>query len=123
MLVEALGAATVNLRVYFWIDSSKYSLLKVRSAVVRLTKRAFEDAGISMPDEAREVVFPSGVPVKMLPDDSDINEVTAHPHSQPREAEPTAHSAEGNLRSEADEIKQQARQARSPEAGENLLDT
>ncbi|MCA9146262.1 MAG: mechanosensitive ion channel [Planctomycetaceae bacterium] len=123
VLVEALGAATVNLRVYFWIDSSKYSLLKVRSAVVRLTKSAFEDAGISMPDEAREVVFPSGVPVRMLADDADKNTVAVRPTSPPHEAEPTAHSAEGDLRSEADEINQQARQARTPEAGENLLDS
>lgn len=121
VLVESLGAATVNLRIYFWIDSSKYSLLKVRSAIVRLTKSAFEEAGISMPDEAREVVFPAGVPVRMIADDVESNASTEKRPSRGQEAEPAAHSAEGDLSSEADDIKQQARQARVPEAGENLL--
>jgi small-conductance mechanosensitive channel len=53
VLVESLGAATVNLRIYFWVDITKYSHLKVRSAVVRLTKHAFMQAGISMPDESQ----------------------------------------------------------------------
>ena len=66
VLVENLGASTVNLRVYFWFDGGRLSLLKVKSSVIRLVKRAFQDAGISMPDEAREVTFPDGVPVRML---------------------------------------------------------
>ena len=59
-LVDSLGAATVNLRIYFWINGKEYSYIKVKSAIIRLTKRAFEDAGISMPDEAREMIFPHG---------------------------------------------------------------
>jgi small conductance mechanosensitive channel len=53
VLVEALGAATINLRVTFWVDIEKYNHLKVRSAIIRLTKVAFDKAGISMPDEAK----------------------------------------------------------------------
>src|SRR5690606_33959061 len=63
VLAEALGPSTVSLRVYFWVDIETHSGLKVRSSVIRLTKRAFDEAGISMPDEAREVVFPQGVPI------------------------------------------------------------
>jgi small conductance mechanosensitive channel len=66
VLVDGLGSATVQLRVYFWLEGTTHSWLKVRSSVIRLVKRAFQDAGISMPDEAREVVFPDGVPVRML---------------------------------------------------------
>ncbi len=31
-----------------------------------MVKRNFEEQGLSMPDEAREVLFPKGVPVRML---------------------------------------------------------
>ena len=122
VLVESLGAATVNLRIYMWVNISQYSQLKVRSAVIRLTKRAFEQAGISMPDEAREVVFPSGVPVRMVESDSVQRE---RPDDAPRVAdddEAAAHSAEGDLSSEAVEIEEQARQSRAPEAGQDLLE-
>ncbi len=58
VLADSLGRSTVNLRVYFWLNGREYSWLKVRSSVIRLVKRAFQEHGISMPDEAREVVFP-----------------------------------------------------------------
>ncbi|MEO8496270.1 MAG: mechanosensitive ion channel family protein [Planctomycetota bacterium] len=123
VLVESLGAATVNLRIYFWVDIAKYSQLKVRSAVIRLTKRAFEAAGISMPDEAREVVFPAGVPVRMLSADQ-VEEVEQERRQLPvADDASTAHSAEGDLTSEAEDIEQQARMARSPESGQNLLES
>ncbi|NCN42459.1 mechanosensitive ion channel, partial [bacterium] len=57
--VEGLGAATVNLRVYFWFNAVKYSKLKIRSHVIQKTKEALMRAKISMPDDAREVVFKS----------------------------------------------------------------
>ena len=63
VLADSLGKATVNLRIYFWLNGREHSWLKVRSSVIRLVKRAFQQHGISMPDEAREVVFPQGIPV------------------------------------------------------------
>ena len=66
VLVDSLGKATVNLRIYFWLNGREHSWLKVRSSVIRLVKRAFQQHSISMPDEAREVVFPQGIPVTML---------------------------------------------------------
>lgn len=65
VLAESLGASTVNLRAYYWIDNARHSVLKVGSAAIRLGKAALENAGVSMPDEAREVIFPKGVPVVM----------------------------------------------------------
>ncbi|MDF1816592.1 MAG: mechanosensitive ion channel family protein, partial [Verrucomicrobiales bacterium] len=118
VLVDSLGAATINLRVYFWVNISEHSGLKVRSSVIRMTKTALDNAGISMPDEAREVVFPGGVPVKMIE-----KELPKADDKQEVEEESTSHSAEGDLSSEATEIEQQAKRARSPEPGENLLDT
>lgn len=128
VLVDSLGAATVNLKVYFWLDGSKHSWLKVRSSVIRLIKRAFQDADISLPDEAREVVFPQGIPVRMLRDgEEDGKPVAATPPVAPRKPpsipdEEVATVAEGGLRSQASEIQAQARQSWSPDRGENLLD-
>ena len=51
VLAECLGQATVNLRVYFWINGHHYSPLKVRSSLIRLLKRAYQQNGISMPNE------------------------------------------------------------------------
>jgi small-conductance mechanosensitive channel len=118
VLVEELGASTVNLRILFWLDIERYSHLKVRSAVVRLTKSAFDANGISMPDEAREVIFPKGVPVRRF-------EATAAPApgrpGRPGADTREAHQAEGQLASEAPELEKQASEARLPEAGKNLL--
>lgn len=121
VLVDSLGSATVNLRVYFWIDGTQYSWMKVKSSVIRLVKLAIQDAGISMPDEAREIIFPRGVPIEMLNVDTDHHAPTYQQH--PSESSSVSTNAEGNLRSEAEEIETQAQQARTPESGENLLNT
>lgn len=63
VLVDTLGSSTVNLIAYFWIDVKKYAVIKVKSSVLRLMKKALMDAGISMPDDAREIIFPQGVPI------------------------------------------------------------
>ena len=66
VLVEELGAATVNLRVNYWFDSGTHSPAKINSALLRQTKNVLLESGIELPDPAREVVFPRGVPVTML---------------------------------------------------------
>lgn len=116
VLVESLGPSTVNLRVYFWLDGGQHSWLKVKSSVIRLVKRAFQDSGISLPDEAREVTFPHGVPVRMIEDKGAVESATAKPTAEP---ETVATKAEASLQSEAEEIKEQARRSWTP--GENLL--
>ncbi len=123
VLVEELGAATVNLRIYFWVDIATYSALKVNSAVIRLVKKAFEEAGISMPDEAREIIFPAGVPLRTLPEEQ--AEAAAPPRERRvvKEEKLAAHAAEGDLTSEAGEINQQAHRSRLPESGQNLLES
>jgi small-conductance mechanosensitive channel len=124
VLADSLGPGTVNLRVYFWIDGSQHSWLKVKSSAIRLVKRAFQAHGVSMPDEAREVLFPEGVPVHLL-DHRRAGEAAVPSNSRRRAAEPRAESAaveaEGGLHSEAKQIEEQARLARNPEEGENLL--
>lgn len=125
VLVDGLGSATVNLRVYFWLDGRQHSWLKVKSSVVRLVKRAFQSEAISMPDDARETIFPQGISVRLLK--SDGIEETGAATPQPAMPQPVEESgsvsteAEAGLRSDAEEIQEQARQSRTPEEGENLL--
>jgi small conductance mechanosensitive channel len=119
VLVDNLGSATVNLQIYFWVDGSQHGWQKVRSSAIRLVKRTFQNAHISMPDEARELIFPHGVTVRLVePGDTDI---MAEDKAQ-LEPETISTEAEGGLRSEAGEIERQARHSRTPEEGENLLD-
>lgn len=122
VLVDNLGAATVNLRVYFWLDGSRYSWLKVRSSVVRQIKRAFQDAGISLPDEAREVLFPQALKVR-LTRDKQISDDGAPRPARPAAAheEEVSTRAEGGLQSDAAEIQEQARHSWLPQEDENLL--
>jgi small-conductance mechanosensitive channel len=126
VLADSLGRSTVNLRVYFWINGREYSWLKVRSSVIRLVKRAFQERGISMPDEAREVVFPQGIPVTLLeeiPADVRITTPVKPSPAEPRQQELDVAStkAEAGLYSEASVIEEQARQAQQLKEGENLL--
>ncbi|MFZ5830393.1 MAG: mechanosensitive ion channel domain-containing protein [Planctomycetota bacterium] len=124
VLVDSLGAGTVVLRVYFWLDGSTHSWLKVRSSAIRLVKRAFQAHGLSMPDEAREVLFPQGVPVHLI---DERRAADAGVPVEKRPAEPAAEDdrpsvpAEGGLRSDAPQIEEQARRSRLPEEGEDLL--
>jgi len=139
VLADSLGSATVNLKVYFWLNGRDNSWLKVRSSVIRLVKRAFQEHGISMPDEAREVVFPSGVPVTMLRGGTDglakasparnaseelAEASTLSPPRGPHVAVGSGDAiskAEGGLVSESDDLKNQAKLIDSPNDVENLL--
>jgi len=139
VLADSLGASTVNLKVYFWLNGRENSWLKVRSSVIRLVKRAYQEQGISMPDEAREVVFPKGVPVTVLRQASDplsealraraasekgagvsIPSHSGRAHVVVGSGEATS-EAEGGLASESDALKNEARQSSSQPEAENLL--
>ena len=126
VLADDLGKATVNLRIYFWINGHEHSWLKVRSSVIRLVKRAFQQHGISMPDEAREVVFPRGVPVTLLDgkqhpakEAESLKSSRGAPRQEALDAVST--KAEAGLSNEASILEEQARQAKPVNEGENLL--
>ena len=124
VLVEALGAATVNLRVLFWLDGDQHDYFKTKSSVMRMVKRALQDASISMPDELREVVFPDGVPVRLLEERMERPRDGGRPGPplSPDAPDPVATAAEGDLESETGRLQDQARRARLPEEGKNLLE-
>lgn len=126
VLADSIGKATINLRVYFWLNGREHSSLKVRSSVIRLIKLAFQQHGISMPDEAREIVFPKGVPVTMLNGEArDVGSVrppTRPPVESTHEKLDLASTkAEAGLYSDAVVIEEQARQAKPLKEEENLL--
>ena len=128
VLLDELGASTVNLKVYFWCDGVRNSGLKVRSSVIRRVKRAIEAAGLTMPDEAREVIFPRGVPLTgslaALTDGDDAEPPDVPPPPPPRPtpaAEPVVSEAEGDLSSDTEELTEQARRGRDPDAARDLL--
>ncbi len=126
VLVDSLGQATINLRVYFWLNGREHSWLKVRSSVIRLVKLAFQKHGISMPDEAREIVVPHGISVTVL--DGQQAEMQGAmpgtglaPESPHEELATVSTEAEAGLYSEAVVLEEQARQAPLLKGGENLL--
>ena len=147
VLIENLSAATVNLRALFWIDGRKNDVNSVRSSVMRVCKQALQQGGISMPDEAREVIFPRGVPVisfgtsdsagRLTPGtdvasaESDTNPSAANPTSEKkRTAVPSAcnqppedpiSEAEGAMESEEGHLKRQAENSWLPGEGSEVL--
>lgn len=126
VLVEMLASATANIRVYFWINSHTHSGLKVKSAAIRLSLAALSEAGISMPDDAREVVFPDGVPLIQFDEKThEARKARASEESIDRarhDQEIAATEAEGDLGSEVEELNRQAAESVLPEEGKDLLE-
>lgn len=130
VLVEKLGASSVLLRVYFWVNLHEHSGLKVSSSVIRRVKLAVEAAGLTMPDDAREVIFPRGVPVQLQREGDASERAAAEQRAEKtelaalaREAErePESNEAEGGLTSESHELQVQAAAADTLDLGPDLL--
>jgi small-conductance mechanosensitive channel len=130
ILVDSLGSSTVNVIAYFWVDAQAYSLLKVKSALLRLVKKALTEEGITMPDDAREVIFPQGVPVLQLGGKAEERaqklaneELEDTERASGSEVEPasTASEAEGDLKNEQDQIAEIAAGASVEEGETDLL--
>ncbi len=124
VLVEELGAATVNLRVYYWFDSGTYSPYKINSALLRQTKNALLKGGIELPDSAREVIFPKGVPVIQTTGTAEASREAESGAGVARAAaDEMSHTtpSEGDLSNETVEMREQQSEGNLPEAQENLL--
>jgi small conductance mechanosensitive channel len=136
VLAEALSASTVNMRIYFWVDSSTHSIFKVKSAAIRIIKHAFTQHGISMPDDAREVIFPEGIQVitknkaekdeqqtpasiEQVPAQMPVNDQAVVEHDQQEKALCTP--AEGELTTETSVIKKQAEKSTLGEGKTTVL--
>lgn len=124
VLVDRLGSATVNLKIYFWYDGSVYNGLKVKSSLIRMVKRVFQEQGVWKPDEAREDLLPEGVSVRLPEALAAERAVPSAEQSSPPvvSMEAVTTEAEGNLSSEDDQLREQGRNSRVPEEGMNLLE-
>lgn len=123
VLVEGLGQATVNLRIYYWFDSATYSPNKINSALLRQTKNALVKGGIELPDAAREVIFPKGVPViQMMGTAEASREAEGGAGAAPAADEMSdATPGEGALSNETMEMRGRQSEGNLPEAQDNLL--
>lgn len=171
VLIDNLGASTYNLKVYFWVNVEDTSVLKMSSLLMRQIVGRFTEENISMPDDARERVFPNGLAIvsnqsvskEDTADDTSgftslnkpISESNNFPLATNKKTaveiageteesrapasatqsdtakEDTARSSansalehENNnedVSSEAEDIREQAKKARDPESGENIL--
>lgn len=118
ILVEELAESTVNLHVFFWLDGSEFHWRKVKSSVIRLVKRAFQNADISLPGQLIELVIPDEVPIKLLDKDQKRKKKSRPNKDESIDAET---SAEGGLKSDMDEVKEQGRKIREKGKDKNLL--
>ncbi len=127
VLVHELGSSTLNLKVYFWVNAEQISVLKMASVLMRDIVAAFTKAGISMPDDAREVIFPQGVPIIQGPPESAQEakehkpETTSASATSGLDIDVSPDPAHDDVSSENDSIRKQAAESRDPEAGENIL--
>lgn len=65
ILVEELGASTVNLKVRFWVNSRQQSFLQVTSTVTQLIKEQLQAAQIDMPTDIYTLMF-QDTPIPVL---------------------------------------------------------
>ena len=135
VLIDTLGSSSYNVKVYFWINVEDTSVVKISSMLMRDMIAAFTAAGISMPDEARERIFPEGVKfIGTLPATSAEGEAldAAHKHIAKASDKPShekradavmakVSSNDDDVSSEVHEIREQARRSRDPESGDNIL--
>jgi len=120
ILVNELASSTINLKVYFWTDTHKYSRLKVSSLAMKRIVQAFDTAGISMPDDAREVVFPEGVPIHQI-NNNDSEPKREKSKNRVKNYNIQNKDENDDLESDDNDIRKQAMLAREPEQGQNIL--
>ncbi|WP_442960349.1 mechanosensitive ion channel family protein [Pseudoalteromonas sp. CNAT2-18] len=115
VLIDNLGASTANLQIYFWVDSERFSVLKVASHLMREVVDTFTEQEISMPDDARE---------RIIVNQPDASAETTH--AQPQKAKPSTGASRHNqavddISSDAEDIREQAQKSREPEQGNNII--
>ena len=124
VLVDVLASSTVNIKAYFWVNAHDFSMLKVKSALLRLIKKELTEAGISMPDDAREVIFPHGVPIVQLAGASEARArelANLEIVESSEQLEPELAAVETDLANEQDEVDLLAEASDIPEDDTDLL--
>ncbi|WP_067215694.1 mechanosensitive ion channel family protein [Marinomonas gallaica] len=116
VLIDSLGASTINFSLYFWVNSEQHSTQKVSSQLMRALVNEFTKQDISMPDDARERILLN------MPND-ERTDTEFQPSKVPKhETDTQEHSDTLNdVSSDTDEIREQAEQSRDPEQGKNII--
>ena len=103
VFAEEIRNAAVLMKLSFWFDSRITNGLQLRSALIRLTKRALMEAGMTIQAEKGQ---------RLQIETADLAEESAEAMT----------ASEGVTRPEGEIIRDQAALAPIPEKGENLLD-
>ncbi len=103
VFAEEIRNAAVMIKLSLWFDSRETNGLQLRSALIRLTKRALMEAGMTFQAEQRQIVETMAI----------------DPAQESAEA---MTPSEAVTRPEGEVIRNQAALAPTPEKGENLLD-
>ncbi len=123
--VDNLGSATVNLNIYFWFDAVNISVIKIKSLVIQNVKEALVDGNISLPDDAREVVFTS--PLKILNLTSHefngklVNDHNENLNNDKKLTKSLNESQNHDLENEVKDLKKQAMETPLNDAGTNIV--
>ncbi|MBQ4833844.1 mechanosensitive ion channel family protein [Pseudoalteromonas sp. MMG010] len=117
VLIDNLGSSTLNLTLYFWVNSNQHSPLKVASQLMRSLVNEFTNHSISMPDDARERI--------LLNQNEEVNnsikikEQSATLKTKHHDEQHTTNL--DDISSDTDEIREQAEYSRDPEQGKNII--
>ena len=123
--VDNLGSATINLNIYFWFDAINISVIKIKSLVIQNVKEALVEGNISLPDDAREVVFTS--PLKILnltsseSNDKLIKYNGENQSSIKKIDKPVKEIHNHNLENEIKDLKKQAMEIPEVDSGTNIV--
>ena len=116
VLIDNLGASTINLILYFWVNSEEHSTVKVSSQLMRELVNEFTEQGISMPDDARERILLN------MPNNDPADTEPQPPKAPKQSMAALEHSDTLNdVSSDTDEIREQAEKSRDPEQGKNII--
>lgn len=119
VLVNKLNSSTVDLKVYFWINNEKVSKIKTLSLVMQKTKEALQAAGISLPNDIRQISFPETLKISQVEYKSESQHITTEQPSGRK----VSLSASHDLTTEAKIISEQYDKSVEGEKGKNLLET
>ena len=113
VLIDSLGSATLNLTIYFWVNSNEHSTIKVASQLMRELVNTYLAEQISMPDDARERII--------LNSENDTEQPNSNANAEPKTAKSLDDHSLDDVSSDADDIREQADQSRDPEQGSNII--
>lgn len=111
VLIDSLGSATLNLTIYFWVNSNEHSTVKVASQLMRELVNTYLSEQVSMPDDARERIILN----------TETEQINSNSSTPPQTSKTLTDHSLDDVSSDADDIREQADQSRDPEQGSNII--